>query len=57
MFHKEFDIAKALLNNPQVKKLGLQTIEEICLIASREFYDNSESGNMHTGDMKLAYDW
>lgn len=27
------------------------------LDASREFYDNSSSGNMHTDGMKLAYDW
>ncbi|KAF8337468.1 uncharacterized protein EI90DRAFT_2910408 [Cantharellus anzutake] len=51
-----FDIAKKLLSNSQVKKLGPQTIEELCLAASREFYDNAESGNLHSGDMKLAYD-
>jgi hypothetical protein len=32
-------------------------LETVVLQASREFYENAESGNLHTGDMKLAYDW
>lgn len=37
--------------------LGPGIVEALVLDASREFYDNSMSGNMHTGGMKLAYDW
>ena len=54
---QEFRIAKKLLQNPNVKKLDAKTVESICLTASREFYDNASSGNLHHGDMKLAYDW
>lgn len=32
-------------------------LESAVLQASKEFYDNAESGNIHTGEMKLAYDW
>ena len=32
-------------------------IEEVTLATSIEFYDNAETGNIHTGDMKLAFDW
>ena len=32
-------------------------LESVVLATSREFYENAESGNIHTGDMKLAYDW
>jgi hypothetical protein len=31
--------------------------EQLVLDASRELYDNSESGNLHRGSMKLAYEW
>lgn len=27
------------------------------LAASREFYDNAETGNLHSGNMKLAFEW
>jgi hypothetical protein len=38
---------------------GLSThlLEEIVLDTSRELYENAENGNIHTGEMKLAYDW
>ncbi|KAI0034271.1 secretory pathway protein Sec39-domain-containing protein [Vararia minispora EC-137] len=53
----KFAIAKSLLHSKK-SPLGLkdETIEDICLAASREFYDNAGSGNYHFGDMKLAYD-
>lgn len=38
-------------------KLDNADVEEICLGASREFYDNANSGNYKFGDMKLAYEW
>lgn len=53
----EFDVAKKFLANASVRKLNSKSIEELCLAASREFYDNASSGNLHIGDMKLAYDW
>jgi Secretory pathway protein Sec39 len=56
-FCQEFNIAKKLLQNPNVKKVDAKTIENLCLTVSREFYDNASSGNLHHGDMKLAYDW
>jgi len=32
-------------------------LEIAVLQASREFYENAESGNIHTGEMKMAYEW
>ena len=32
-------------------------LQDAVLQVSREFYGKAESGNLHTGDMKLAYDW
>ncbi|KAF8299282.1 hypothetical protein DL93DRAFT_2067916 [Clavulina sp. PMI_390] len=52
----KFDAAKKFLGNSSVRKLASKSIEELCLTASREFYDNASSGNLHVGDMKLAYD-
>jgi hypothetical protein len=37
--------------------LSDDVLEEVALATSRELYDNAETGNIHTGDMKLAYDW
>ncbi|KAG1875615.1 secretory pathway protein Sec39-domain-containing protein [Suillus subalutaceus] len=52
-----FDIAKNLIHSKH-GKLTLQAskIEDLCLAASREFYDNASSANYKVGDMKLAYD-
>ncbi|KAG8747265.1 hypothetical protein FRC10_001881 [Ceratobasidium sp. 414] len=36
--------------------LSSDAVESLCLSVSREFYDNANSGNIHSGDMKLAYD-
>jgi hypothetical protein len=57
MLSLEFDVAKKFLENSSVRKLNAKSIEELCLSVSREFYDNASSGNLHVGDMKLAYDW
>lgn len=32
-------------------------LESVALQTSREFYENAEIGNIHTGEMKSAYDW
>jgi neuroblastoma-amplified sequence len=54
----EFNIAKELLHAPNTKiSLDTRTIEDICLACSREFYDNSSSGNYNFGDMNIAYNW
>jgi hypothetical protein len=54
----DFQTAKAMLHGrSNMLRLSNDIIEEICLASSREFYDNSTSGNYKFGDMKLAYDW
>lgn len=58
VFVIEFNIAKELLHSTKNKLiLDSEDIEEICLTASREFYDNASSGNYKFGDMRLAYEW
>lgn len=54
----EFDIARKMLYSRKANiHLSTDIVEDICLAASEEFYDNAASGNYHFGDMKLAYDW
>jgi neuroblastoma-amplified sequence len=54
----EFEIAKDLLRHSDSKlALDSTAVEDICLSASKEFYDNASSGNFKFGDMKLAYEW
>jgi len=55
--HLGFDIAKDLISTHDKLSLNASKIEELCLAASREFYDNASSANYKVGDMKLAYDW
>jgi hypothetical protein len=45
-------IAKLKVNHD----LSDETLETIVLANSRELYDSATTGNLHTGDMKLAYD-
>ncbi|KAH7928480.1 Sec39-domain-containing protein [Leucogyrophana mollusca] len=52
----KFDIARNLLRRGGKLVLDPNTVEELSLSASREFYDNASSGNYKFGDMKLAYD-
>ncbi|KAF5385476.1 hypothetical protein D9757_005391 [Collybiopsis confluens] len=52
----KFDVTKSLLRNSIQLNLDSDTLEDICLACSREFYDNSSSGNYKFGEMKLAYD-
>ncbi|EGO05166.1 hypothetical protein SERLA73DRAFT_164715 [Serpula lacrymans var. lacrymans S7.3] len=52
-----FNIAKDMLRSANQKlSLSSDAVEDICLAASREFYDNASSGNYKFGDMKLAYE-
>ncbi|KAG8685335.1 hypothetical protein FRC09_014803, partial [Ceratobasidium sp. 395] len=52
-----FEQAHTMLNPRGVPPpLSSDAVESLCLAVSREFYDNASSGNIHSGDMKLAYD-
>ncbi|KAG9284134.1 hypothetical protein G9A89_022908 [Geosiphon pyriformis] len=44
-----------LLPVDQPKPLEISTAEKLVIDASREFFDNATSGNMHHGYMKIAY--
>ena len=37
--------------------LSAPTLESVALATSRELYDNAETGNIHTGEMRVAYEW
>ena len=53
-----FDVAKEMIRSSRNKlSISDDTVETLCLSASREFYDNSSSGNYKVGDMKHAYEW
>lgn len=50
-------LAKSLLQPSSTKTpLDASIVQELVISASREFYDNAESGNLHEGDMKLAFE-
>ncbi|CAE6406860.1 unnamed protein product [Rhizoctonia solani] len=52
-----FDMAHDMLNPRGIPPpLPTDVVENLCLRVSREFYDNATSGNIHSGDMKLAYE-
>ncbi|KAF8584990.1 Sec39-domain-containing protein [Ramaria rubella] len=52
-----FRVAQRILKKSHTSYLSdPQVIEEQVLASSREFYDNASSGNLHQGDMKLAYE-
>jgi neuroblastoma-amplified sequence len=54
----EFRVAKSVLRKSRTVYLSNpQVVEGQVLASSREFYDNASSGNLHQGDMKLAYEW
>ncbi|KAA1065456.1 hypothetical protein PGT21_016055 [Puccinia graminis f. sp. tritici] len=53
----KFKLAKSLFSSTSDGPLlEASTQEELVIAASREFYDNAESGNLHTREMKMAYD-
>jgi len=57
-FKSDFGIAKSMIYGSHKKiYLDSEAIETVCLSCSRELYDNANSGNYKSGDMKLAYDW
>ncbi|CEQ38691.1 SPOSA6832_00144, partial [Sporobolomyces salmonicolor] len=53
-----FGLARTLLNPSSTNApLESRVVEELVISASREFYDNAEEGNLHKGEMKMAFDW
>jgi hypothetical protein len=53
-----FSLAKSLLNpSTGDRPLDPEAVHELVLKASRDFYDNAESGNLNIGNMKLAIEW
>ncbi|KAJ4002451.1 secretory pathway protein Sec39-domain-containing protein [Lentinula boryana] len=52
----EFEVAKNLLRNTTQLNFDSETLEDICLACSHEFYDNASLGNYKFGEMKLAYE-
>jgi len=53
----KFKLAKSLFSSTTDEPLlDSSTQEELVIAASREYYDNAESGNLHTREMKMAYD-
>ncbi|PLW11228.1 hypothetical protein PCANC_21251 [Puccinia coronata f. sp. avenae] len=53
----KFKLAKSLFSSTTDDSLlDPSTLEELVIAASREYYDNAESGNLRTRDMKMAYD-
>ncbi|KIY65344.1 hypothetical protein CYLTODRAFT_456406 [Cylindrobasidium torrendii FP15055 ss-10] len=52
-----FDLAKTMLrDNRRLAGLRRESVEELCLACSHEFYDNAASGNYKVGVTKLAYE-
>ncbi|WWC59962.1 uncharacterized protein I303_102525 [Kwoniella dejecticola CBS 10117] len=52
-----FDVSRKIIQRLNKEhSIDDQLIEEVVLEISKEFYLSAESGNLHTGDMKLAYD-
>lgn len=37
--------------------LSANDLEGVALATSRELYDNAETGNIHIGEMRVAYEW
>lgn len=54
----DFDVARKMIRRFETEyHLSAIALQGAALATSRELYDNAETGNIHTGDMKLAYDW
>ncbi|WWD08644.1 hypothetical protein V865_006757 [Kwoniella europaea PYCC6329] len=52
-----FDVARKVIKRlQQSHSIDDQMIEIVVLETSKEFYLKAENGNLHTGEMKLAYD-
>lgn len=54
----DLDVARRMINRFETEHdLDPVMLEKVVLETSNELYDNSETGNIHTGEMKVAYDW
>ncbi|WVR04045.1 hypothetical protein IAU60_001044 [Kwoniella sp. DSM 27419] len=52
-----FDTARKMIKRLQAADaVDENVVEQVVLETSKDFYLTAESGNIHTGDMKLAYD-
>ncbi|GAA5955614.1 hypothetical protein JCM10213_001586 [Rhodosporidiobolus nylandii] len=52
-----FSLARSLFEPSSTSPpLEPGVVEELVIAASREFYDNAEEGNLHKGEMKMAFD-
>ncbi|GJJ08741.1 hypothetical protein Clacol_002960 [Clathrus columnatus] len=52
-----FRVARDIIRKAKIPYLSdPHLVEEKVLACSRELYDNASSGNLHQGDMKLAYE-
>ena len=57
MLMADFDTARKMISKLKINHdLSDDVLERVVLENSRELYDSAASGNLHTGDMKLAYD-
>ena len=56
--YPEFDVARKMIRRFEIEyDLSALTLESVALATSRELYDNAETGNIHTGEMRIAYEW
>lgn len=54
----QFSLARRLLQeHAGAQELDAAAQEQLVVDTARELYDNAESGNMNSGNMKLAYEW
>jgi hypothetical protein len=54
----EFQLAKdSLLPKYGEPLLSIEKAQQLVVDASLEYFDNSVSGNMYSGNMKLASEW
>lgn len=54
----EFEVAKKMIRRFEIEyDLSALTLESVALATSRELYDNAETGNIHIGEMRIAYEW
>lgn len=54
---QDFDAATRIIQRAILHELPPDVVEATVLKISREFYDNSDRGNLHSGNMKHAYAW
>jgi hypothetical protein len=54
----EFTLAKdSLIPKYGDPTISIEKAQQLVVDAAREYFDNSVSGNMYSGNMKLAAEW